>query len=238
MEVTARPRLHPLLTAAAISVTVFSAVGVGALTGFLPTSHSTSPESVPVSAAPAPQAAPQAVLPEITPAMPAAPASSPAPKPVKKHVARVPAPKPAEPVAPVQEVPQIAQANIPPPPPAPIEAPRPVVPAGIFGVVQSVREVSTPAKSNGVGPIAGGIAGAVLGNQVGHGTGRTIATVLGAAGGAFAGKEIEQQARATKSWEITVRLDDGSYRTVSTDAAPIWHGGERVRLVDGRLQPA
>ena len=239
MEATAKPRLHPLLTAAAISVTVFSAVGVGALTGFLPTSHSTTQESAPVSAAPVSQPAPQAALSETAPAMPAAPAATPAPKPVKKHVARAPAPKPAEPVAPVQEAPQIAQANVPPPPPpAPIEAQRPVVPAGTFGVVQSVKEVSTPAKSNGVGPIAGGIAGAVLGNQVGHGMGKNIATVLGAAGGAFAGKEIEQQARATKSWEIAVRLDDGSYRTVSTNSAPIWHGGERVRLVDGRLQPA
>ena len=33
MENTRTTRLHPLLTAAAISVTVFSAVGVGALTG-------------------------------------------------------------------------------------------------------------------------------------------------------------------------------------------------------------
>jgi len=240
MEATAKPRLHPLLTAAAISVTVFSAVGVGVLTGFLPTSRSTTQEIAPLTAA-APAARPvsQAALPESALPMPAAPAATPAPKPAKKHVARAPAPKPAEPVALAPEAPQVvAQANIPPPPPAPIEAPRPTVPAGIFGVVQSVKEVSTPAKSNGVGPIAGGIAGAILGNQVGHGTGKTIATVLGAAGGAFAGKEIEQQARATKSWETTVRLDDGSYRTVTTGAAPIWHGGERVRLVDGRLQPA
>jgi outer membrane lipoprotein SlyB len=119
-----------------------------------------------------------------------------------------------------------------------VEAPRPV-PAGILGVVESVREVSTPAKeSNGVGPIAGGIAGAVLGNQVGHGMGRNIATVLGAAAGAFGGKEIEKQVRATKQWEITVRLDDGSYRTVTSPSQPFWHGGERVRMLDGRLTPA
>ena len=242
MEATATPRLHPLLTAAAIAVTVFSAVGVGALTGFLPTSHSSSQQAAPAAAvAPAAPSSPLTALPESTPAMPAAPAATPAPKPVKKHVAHA-APRPAQPQPPVQEAPQVvAQANIPPPPApaaAPIEAPRPVVPAGTFGVIQSVKEISTPAKSNGVGPIAGGIAGAVLGNQVGHGTGRTIATVLGAAGGAFAGKEIEQQARATKSWEITVRLDDGSYRTISSSSAPIWRGGERVRLIDGRLQPA
>lgn len=240
MEANAKPSLHPLLTAAAIAVTVFSAMGVGALTGFLPTSHSITKDAAPEAAvAPASQAALRAALPETRPAMPAAPAASPTPKPVRKHVAHAPAPNPAQAAAPVQEAPQVAQAGVSPPPaPAPIEAPRPAVPAGVFGVVQSVKEVSTPAKSNGIGPIAGGIAGAILGNQVGHGNGRTIATVLGAAGGAFAGKEIEQQARATKHWETTVRLDDGSYRTMSTEAAPVWHGGERVRLVDGRLQPA
>jgi outer membrane lipoprotein SlyB len=78
----------------------------------------------------------------------------------------------------------------------------------------------------------------VLGNQVGHGMGKNIATVLGAAGGAYAGKEIEQKQRATKSWEITVRLDDGSYKTIESSTAPFWHGGERVRLVNGALQPA
>jgi hypothetical protein len=35
-----------------------------------------------------------------------------------------------------------------------------------------------------------------------------------------------------------VRLDDGSYRTLKSDVAPYWHGGERVRLLDGKLTPA
>jgi outer membrane lipoprotein SlyB len=166
---------------------------------------------------------------------PAATVSTPVRKPAKKHVA---AARPAAP-QPVAQSPEyfpapIAQA----PAPAPIEAPRPV-PAGILGVVESVKEISQPAeKSNGAGPIIGGIAGAVLGHQVGQGTGRTIATVLGAAGGALGGKEIEKKVRATKHWEVVVRLDDGSYRTLTSDVAPYWHGGERVRLLDGKLNPA
>jgi outer membrane lipoprotein SlyB len=68
--------------------------------------------------------------------------------------------------------------------------------------------------------------------------GKTIATVLGAAGGALGGKEIEKNVRATKHWEVVVRLDDGSYRTLKSDVTPYWHGGERVRLLDGRLTPA
>jgi outer membrane lipoprotein SlyB len=170
---------------------------------------------------------------------PAAPVSTPKPRPApKKHVvAKASVPQ----YAPVTER-DFAGTPPPPPPmaqaPAQVEAPKPV-PAGILGVVESVREVSTPAKeSNGIGPIAGGIAGAVLGNQVGHGNGRTIATILGGAAGAFGGKEIEKQVRATKSWEVTVRLDDGSVRKLTSPSLPFWHGGERVRFLDGRLTPA
>jgi hypothetical protein len=51
-------------------------------------------------------------------------------------------------------------------------------------------------------------------------------------------REIEQQVRATKHWEIDVRRDDGLQETVRSDVAPPYHAGDRVRLVDGRLQPA
>jgi len=239
METNAKPRLHPLLTAAAISVTVFSAVGVGALTGLLPTSHSTTKEPAPlVAEAPISQSVPQAAASEAAPAMPAAPAASPTPKPVKKHVAhKAPKVVASADAAYAPAAPDLQAANVPPPPPAPVEAQKPVVDPSL-GIVQSVKEVTHEPKSNGVGPIVGGIAGAVLGNQVGHGMGKNIATVLGAAGGAYAGKEIEQKQRATKSWEITVRLDDGSYKTIDSPTAPFWHGGERVRLIDGQLRPA
>ncbi len=236
MEAVTNKRLHPLLTVAAIAVTVFSAVGVAALTGVLPHSVGSSKEAAPAALVTAPDISASGAVPgaaekpadEIGPMPPAAPAST--PKPAKKHVARASAPRPA-PAVPSQdfgEAPRTAQ--------APVEAPKP---AGILGVVESVREISKPAeKSNGVGPIAGGITGAVVGNQFGHGTTKSVLTILGAAGGALAGKEIEQNVRSTKHWEITVRLDDGSYRTMTSDVAPFWHGGERVRLVDGRLQPA
>jgi outer membrane lipoprotein SlyB len=88
-----------------------------------------------------------------------------------------------------------------------------------------------------MGPVAGGVAGAVLGNQFGEGLGKKIFTVVGAAGGAFAGREIEKRARATKTWEIDVRLDDGSTRTIPSSSAPVWHAGDRIRLLDGKLQP-
>lgn len=242
---TTKQGLHPLLTAAAVSVTVFSAVGVGALTGILPSSIGSSKEAPPAAlSVPAQGSAPAerhfSAFQEMKGMPPAAPASTPAPapKPAKKVVAKAPA-------QPIGTVTERDFAGTPPPPPvAQAQVPqapevRKPVPAGILGVVESVREVSTPAKeSNGVGPIAGGIAGAVIGNQFGKGMTRNVATVAGAAIGAFGGREIESRVRSAKHWEVSVRLDDGTQRTITSETQPYWHGGERVRFVDGRLTPA
>jgi outer membrane lipoprotein SlyB len=203
-------------------VTILSAVGVGAMSGLLPHSSGTTKDAEPVVAA-APAQPPQNA---IEPSMPAAAAvATPVVKPRPVHRTANAKPQPTRPV-------QIAEA-------APVaQAPQPVVPAGITGTVEAVKEVTTPGDGrSGVGAIGGGIAGAVLGNQFGHGTGRSIMTVLGAAGGALAGKEIEKQHNATKRWEVTVRLDDGSYQTLSSPSLPYWHAGDRVRFLDGRLQP-
>jgi outer membrane lipoprotein SlyB len=247
MEAVPNKRLHPLLTVAAISLTVFSAVGVAALTGVLPHSIGSSKEAAPAALAaaplvaapdiaastavssPAPAEKPAA---EVAPMPPAAAKSTPAPRPAHKKIAKT-APKPVQ----IAEAPQAQAAPIPPPPPAPMAAAKPV-PAGILGVVESVREIKQAQKTNGSGPILGGIAGAVGGHQIGSGNGNTLATILGAVGGAVAGTAVERNVRATTHWEINVRLDDGSTRTMNSDVQPFWHGGERVRFLDGKLQPA
>jgi outer membrane lipoprotein SlyB len=114
------------------------------------------------------------------------------------------------------------------------ETPKPQAPVGQLATVESVREVREPGDAKGVGAIAGGVVGGVLGNKLGKGKG--LATVLGAAGGAFAGHQIEKQVRADKRWEIALRLDDGSLRTLPSDAEPAWRAGDRVRIVDDKLQ--
>jgi outer membrane lipoprotein SlyB len=236
METNTR-RLHPLLTAAAISITVFSAVGVASLTGLIPHSfgsqkHETAPQEQVSLQAPAEVAKPAEPVSE-------QPAPQAAPKPApKKPVVHNSTPKPA-PVA-------YNDYGTPPPPPpyaqapaVPVETPRPVVQPGALATVQAVREVKDKGDATALGPIAGGIAGAVLGNQIGQGHGsKKVITVLGAAGGAFAGRAIEQQARGTAHWEIDVRRDDGAAETVRSDVAPSYQPGQRVRLIDGRLQPA
>lgn len=218
MEAT-KSRLHPLLTAAAISVTVFSAVGVGALIGLVPQSIGSQKDALEL---------PKEIAKPVEPAIAHPVAQPPAAKPVqKKPVAR---PRPTGPVAYQEfgEQPRLAQ----------VETPKPVVKPGTLATVQSVREVKDPGQHTGLGPIAGGIAGAVIGDQVGgKGTTRKVLTVLGAAGGAYAGREIEKQARATKHWEVDVRRDDGVQETVRSELAPPFQAGERVRVVEGRLQP-
>jgi len=104
-------------------------------------------------------------------------------------------------------------------------------------VIESVNEIEKDGEGSGVGAIAGGVAGAVVGNQVGAGRGRTVMSVLGAVGGAFAGNQIEKKTRKVKSYNITVRFEDGSTRTVSQPTAPVWRSGDRVRFIDGMIQP-
>jgi len=207
-------RLHPLLTLAAISVTVLSAVAVASLTGMIPASKSQENTLQ----------LPSEVLKPIEPAI-----SHPAPaaKPVvRKTVTRKAAPPTVEPVVyrEFSEAPPVTVA----------EAPKPQQPIGQLAVVESVREVKEPGDAKGVGAVAGGVVGGVLGNKLGKGKG--LVTILGAAGGAFAGHQIEKQARAEKRWETAVRLDDGSQRTLSSDAEPAWRTGDRVRLVNDRLE--
>jgi outer membrane lipoprotein SlyB len=213
MDTNTRSALHPLLTVAAISVTVFCAVGAATLTGMIPVSRGTSAE-------------PQL---ELHQAERAAPLPAPTPAPKAKPVVR----KKAAPAASPRREPIYREAGE-----APIvEAPAPVVQPGILGRVASVQEVKEPGEAKGLGVIAGGIGGAVLGHQVGSGRGNKLATILGAVGGAIAGNHVEKQARAMRRWDITVRLDDGTTQTLSSPTEPLWHAGDRVRLHEGRLEP-
>ena len=120
----------------------------------------------------------------------------------------------------------------------PAQVAKPAVPpetCATCGIVESVRPVEIRGEGTGVGAVTGGVVGGVIGNQFGHGTGRTALTLLGAAGGAFAGHEVEKNARARTAYRVTVRMDDGSYRTFSQAAAA--RPGDRVRVTDGTLVP-
>jgi len=84
--------------------------------------------------------------------------------------------------------------------------------------------------------VAGGLTGLIVGNQLGNGKGRNVGALLGAAGGAYAGHQIEKNTHSTRSYEIHVRMEDGTLRAIPSATPPTWRTGDRVRLVNGALQ--
>lgn len=66
-------------------------------------------------------------------------------------------------------------------------------------------------------------------------TGTTIAEVAGAAGGAWAGNEIEKRMKTTRHYEVRVRRANGGSQTVSYAAQPALSVGSRVRVENGAL---
>ncbi|NYE61056.1 outer membrane lipoprotein SlyB [Duganella sp. 1224] len=110
-------------------------------------------------------------------------------------------------------------------------------PCGNCGVVESVRSIEHRAQGSGVGAVGGAVLGGLLGNQVGSGHGRQLATVAGAVGGAVAGNQIEGNMKKTYSWDVTVRMDNGTRRVIHTSHQPEWRNGDSVRIVKGQLRP-
>ena len=121
--------------------------------------------------------------------------------------------------------------------------PQPGNPSGAYsgyGVVQSIDLV--PQQQNtgiggtgiGVGAIAGAVVGGIIGNQVGGGVGNTAATVLGAAGGAYAGNEIEKRnQQQVNAYKFTIRMNDGSYQTLTQNTSADVRVGDRVVIDNG-----
>lgn len=103
------------------------------------------------------------------------------------------------------------------------------------GVIASIQSYEVKGQGTGIGAVAGGVTGAVVGSQFGHGTGRAALGVLGAAGGAFAGHEIEKNVRKTTHWRVSVRMDDGSMRIVRQSSQPAFAVGDKVRVGNGAL---
>ena len=84
-------------------------------------------------------------------------------------------------------------------------------------------------EASAVGLIAGGVTGAILGHQVGGGLGKDLATVAGAAGGAYAGKRIEENVKTHKVWTVRVQYPDGRKRNFSFKQDPGFMTGDAVR---------
>ncbi len=108
----------------------------------------------------------------------------------------------------------------------------------MYGVVDSIQVVQGNTNTSpGLGTVAGVVVGGLLGNQVGKGNGRAAATVAGAVGGGLVGNNLEQNNRSAGPglYQIGVRLDNGSYQTVTQDSAADLGIGNRVRIDGGRV---
>ena len=193
METQANKSPHTLFWIAGIAVTVFSAVGIAAIMGWIPTStssHSNSAVIAKQSTAPAKKSTASANT--------------------ASEQARAQAREQAR-----------AQAR---------------ARCAECGVVESVREIDTKGEGSGIGAVGGAVVGGVLGHQIGSGRGQDVATVVGAVGGAVAGHEIEKRVKSSKSYEITVRFEDGSSRVIHEASAPSWRTGDRVKVINGVIQ--
>ena len=103
------------------------------------------------------------------------------------------------------------------------------------GVVESVQAQEIKGQGTGIGAVGGAVVGGVLGHQVGSGRGNDLATVVGAIGGGFAGNEVEKNVKKTSNYAIRVRMEDGSYRTVTQASQPAVVAGDRVRIDNGNI---
>jgi len=193
-------RVSPIVAIASVAVIIFSAIGVGVMTGIIPSSFSKSSD---VAVPNTPSASSETLQSTVTPQ------AAERPKPATRN-----------------EPPRAAASE------TSTQTPRICADCG---KVTTIIEAQQEGEGTGLGAVAGGVLGGVLGNQIGHGTGRKVATVAGAAGGAYVGHQAEKSIRSTKRWDVAVRMQNGTTRTFSYDQQPIVRVGDSVRVQNGQL---
>lgn len=208
-------RLHPLMTAAAVSVIVLSGVGIAALTGVLPHfGKQDTAATAPATSAPADAnttAAPGDNTDKANGEKTAS-ASRERDEPAHKtHVRHVADAEPAYGSAP-------KAASCPD-----------------CGTVISITPVAVAGKASGIGAVGGAILGGVVGHQFGGGHGKDAMTAVGAIGGALAGNEVEKSQRQTTRYDVGVRLENGSERTFSFNTQPDVQVGDHIKVENGTL---
>lgn len=213
-----RSRIHPLVAGAAVAVILASATGIAAMTGLLPTSHAVTEPALPVTAAAQQIASAPIATPQPAPVQQTAQQAAPVRPPVHHPHRATPA------AAPNYANNQGYQ--------APYEAatPRPVAADPYAGEVVAINTVQAPEPTTGLGALGGAVAGGLVGNQIGGGRGKILTTIAGAVGGGLAGNGIEHAVRKQTTYEVQVRMQDGSYRNFSYPTQPAVQVGQRVHV--------
>lgn len=228
-------RIHPLVAAAAVSVTLVSLIGAAAITGILPTSKATQGTNT-VTVAPAQNAL---MAPAPVSAQPQQFAQNNQVAPQEQVPAAVHHTKPIH----HTQAHQISQTSH----TSQTSHSRPATDGVQYqqqaaaqtcldcGRIESVQAIQAAAPASGLGVGVGAVVGGLLGNQVGKGNGRTLATIAGAVGGGYAGNEVEKRTHTSTTYEVRVRMDDGEVRTFPQNGTNGWRAGDRVRVVNGAL---
>jgi hypothetical protein len=164
-EIQSTSRIHPLIGAAAVSVTLVSLLGMAAITGVLPSSHGITSQNSSDSALESFRV-PTGQEPRIDSARFDTTHKVIHLEPQIQHA------------HPPQSSTQYADSSgVRTPPPAP----------------QQERSTKPAVTNSAVGIGIGALIGGVLGNQVGSGDGKTLATIAGAIGGGYVGNEVAKK---------------------------------------------
>lgn len=102
------------------------------------------------------------------------------------------------------------------------------------GVIDSYSAVQVQGQNNGVGAVAGGVGGALIGSKIAGRNNHTLGGVIGAVGGGLLGNAIETHQRTTTAYDVRVRMNDGSIRTVRESHVPTV--GQRVNVEGNTLK--
>ncbi|MBC3919127.1 glycine zipper 2TM domain-containing protein [Undibacterium sp. CY18W] len=160
-------QIHPLVAGAACSVILVSLLGAAAITGILPSSHSTT----------APAAATVAGADNFNGSSLASNGNG-----TSGMNTMQPAPQYAAPVS----HPKVAQSSH-------SSQPRTYSNGNSYPAQAPVQPVARASQNSPVGIGIGAVVGGLLGSQVGNGNGRTLATIAGAVGGGYVGNEVAKR---------------------------------------------
>jgi outer membrane lipoprotein SlyB len=226
-------KINPLIAIAAVSVILFSLVGIGVMTGLIPNSSSSSRNNEATLVTTAPTVATSSASTKTE-----APSAS--DNKIKTKADATAAPKHKTPVNQAGDPAAETTAQTVAQPATPVETAPPIQAKAApvctnCGVVTGVNAIKQQGEGSGLGAVAGSVVGGLLGHQIGGGTGKKIATVAGAAGGAFAGHQVEKNMKSSTHYEVNVKMEDGSVRTFPDDTQSSFQTGSKVRVVNGTL---
>ena len=107
------------------------------------------------------------------------------------------------------------------------------------GVIDGYSAVQVKGQNNGVGAVAGGLGGALVGSKIAGRGNHTLGGAIGAVGGGLLGNAIESHQRTATVYDVRVRMNDGTVRTVRQSTVPnvgahVNVDGNTLRTIDGQ----